>query len=90
MKLVLTDQRSPQLVLPFPLEEIGLTPREVGVLEWVTLGKSNKVIGLILGISPRTVAKHLERIYSKFGVKSRTDVTVQFFVMNQQRLPAQP
>jgi DNA-binding CsgD family transcriptional regulator len=36
------------------------------------MGKSNAEIGTILDISPRTVAKHLERIFQKLGVETRT------------------
>jgi DNA-binding CsgD family transcriptional regulator len=54
------------------LEGLGLTPREAEVLAWVAQGKSNGVIGTILGISPRTVQKHLERTFNKLGVESRT------------------
>ena len=50
----------------------GLTPRELEVLGWVTAGKTNAQIGAIVGASPRTIAKHLERVYEKLGVDSRT------------------
>lgn len=50
----------------------ALTDREREVLGWVSAGKSNAQIADILGASPRTVAKHLERIYEKLGVESRT------------------
>lgn len=49
----------------------GLTAREGEVLRWVAQGKTNPEIGTILGISPRTVQKHLERIYSRLGVENR-------------------
>ncbi|WP_213880209.1 response regulator [Pseudomonas sp. dw_358] len=49
-----------------------LTEREVEVLHWVTCGKTNKDIADILGLSPRTVNKHLEHIYIKLGVETRT------------------
>ena len=49
-----------------------LTAREVEVLEWVALGKTNRDIGEILGLSPRTVNKHLEHVYVKLGVETRT------------------
>lgn len=49
-----------------------LTQREAEVLHWVTLGKTNKDIGDILGTSPRTVNKHLEHIFEKLGVETRT------------------
>ena len=49
-----------------------LTPREREVLDWVTAGKTNADVALILGASRRTVEKHLERIYEKLGVETRT------------------
>ena len=49
-----------------------LTLREAEVLYWVTLGKTSKDIGEILGSSPRTVNKHLEHIFEKLGVETRT------------------
>jgi DNA-binding CsgD family transcriptional regulator len=49
-----------------------LTPREAEVLYWVVKGKTNKDIGDILGSSPMTVKKHLERIFVKLGVETRT------------------
>jgi DNA-binding CsgD family transcriptional regulator len=66
------------------LEEKGLTRREVEVLEWVARGKTHNEIGLILAISPRTASKHLEHIYTKLGVESRTAAVVQFLEMIQQ------
>lgn len=50
----------------------GLTPREAEVLAWVAAGKTNRDIASILAISPRTVTKHLERIFVKLGVETRT------------------
>ena len=49
-----------------------LTRREAEVLKWVRNGKTNKDIAAILGIQPRTVSKHLERIFKKLGVDNRT------------------
>lgn len=49
-----------------------LTPREAEVLSWLAKGKTNRDIGDILGMSPRTVNKHLEHIYEKLGVETRT------------------
>lgn len=49
----------------------GLTLREAEVLLWVSYGKPNRVISEILGISPRTVNKHLEQIFEKLGVETR-------------------
>lgn len=52
-----------------------LTEREVQVLRWVACGKTNRDIGDILGLSPRTVNKHLEHVYVKLGVETRTAAT---------------
>jgi len=49
-----------------------LTMREAEVLYWVVKGKTNRDIGDILGSSPATVKKHLERVYVKLGVETRT------------------
>ena len=51
---------------------LKLTAREAEVLYWVAKGKTNKDIGDILGSSPATAKKHLERIYVKLGVETRT------------------
>ncbi|MCP3403859.1 response regulator [Bradyrhizobium sp. CCGB20] len=52
--------------------ELGLTTREGEVLAWLSKGKTNRDIAQILGLSPRTVDKHLEQIYAKLGVENRT------------------
>src|SRR5690606_11115590 len=52
--------------------ELGLTGREGEVLSWLSKGKSNRDIAQILGLSPRTVDKHLEQIYAKIDVENRT------------------
>lgn len=53
------------------LEEAALTPRETEVLAWVARGKTNRDIAEILGMSHRTVNKHLEHIFEKLGVETR-------------------
>ncbi len=56
----------------FPaLRALGLTGSEAVVLGWAAKGKTNADIALILGISRRTVEKHLERIYEKLGVETK-------------------
>lgn len=60
-----------------PLEKLGLSPREAEILLWVSQGKSNFETGVILSISAGTVKKHLEHIYEKLGVESRSAATVQ-------------
>lgn len=54
------------------MQEFSLTSREAEVLWWVAQGKSNKELALILGISPRTVNKHLETVFEKMMVENRT------------------
>lgn len=50
----------------------NLTPREKEVLDWLVKGKTNRDIAEILGMSPRTVNKHLEHIFIKLGVETRS------------------
>jgi DNA-binding CsgD family transcriptional regulator len=50
---------------------LSLTVRESEVLVWISSGKSNRDISDILNISPRTVNKHLEQIFTKLGVENR-------------------
>jgi DNA-binding CsgD family transcriptional regulator len=50
----------------------GLTDREREVLDWVVEGKTNPEIAIILNISSRTVQKHLERVFQKLSVETRT------------------
>ncbi len=50
---------------------LSLTSRESEVLLWISRGKSNREIGEILSISPRTVNKHLEQVFVKLGVENR-------------------
>ena len=58
-------------------EHFSLTAREAEVLLWIAKGKSNRDIGEILGLSPRTVNKHLEQIYTKLGVENRASAAVR-------------
>ncbi|KTR06606.1 LuxR family transcriptional regulator [Aureimonas ureilytica] len=57
----------------------NLTAREADVLLWLTRGKSNRDIATILDLSPRTVNKHLEVVFTKLGVENRA--TASFLVM---------
>ncbi|WAN10428.1 response regulator [Stutzerimonas balearica] len=66
---LLRDDKQLQTLL---CERFQLTGREVEVLHWVACGKTNRDIGDILGLSPRTVNKHLEHVYVKLGVETRT------------------
>lgn len=53
-------------------QELGLTERESEVLYWIANGKTNREVAEILGVSPRTVNKHLELVFPKLGVENRT------------------
>ena len=53
------------------LLQAALTPRETEVLTWLARGKTNRDIAEILGMSHRTVNKHLEHIFEKLGVETR-------------------
>jgi DNA-binding CsgD family transcriptional regulator len=53
------------------LLQASLTPRETEVLTWLARGKTNRDIAEILGMSHRTVNKHLEHIFEKLGVETR-------------------
>ena len=56
---------------------LSLTSREAEVLLWISRGKSNRDIGEILAISPRTVNKHLEQVFAKLGVENRAAAAAQ-------------
>jgi DNA-binding CsgD family transcriptional regulator len=49
-----------------------LTPRENEILHWIGEGKRNNEIATILSLSPRTVGKHVEHVFEKLGVETRT------------------
>jgi DNA-binding response OmpR family regulator len=68
LRLVEGEFENDNLVLKRKLQ---LTQRESEVLMWIARGKSNRDIADILNLSPRTVNKHLEQIYSKLGVENR-------------------
>jgi len=52
-------------------EQFGHSRREAEVLSWIAQGKTNPEIAIILGISPRTVAHHVEHILARLGVEGR-------------------
>jgi DNA-binding CsgD family transcriptional regulator len=67
------DERADVLAL----RSLGLSLREAEVLTWVARGKTNVETATILGISPRTVQKHLEAVFRELGVETRTAATVR-------------
>lgn len=70
--MLLLEQRSANAAAPSRLANAALTPRETEVLSWLAKGKTNRDIGDILGMSHRTVNKHLEHIFEKLGVETRS------------------
>jgi DNA-binding response OmpR family regulator/DNA-binding CsgD family transcriptional regulator len=69
--MLLLEQRNANAAAPSRLANAALTPRETEVLSWLAKGKTNRDIGDILGMSHRTVNKHLEHIFEKLGVETR-------------------
>jgi len=57
----------------------GLTNRETEILGWVARGKTNQEIAAVLIVSPHTVRKHLEHVYEKLRVNSRTAAVARAF-----------
>jgi len=56
-----------------PSPVVSLSPREQECLQWVSRGKSSADIGVILTLSPRTVDSYLEKVCSKFRVRTRIE-----------------
>jgi len=69
--LLLEEQRAVRSV-ELLQKHLGLTPREAAVLFWVSQGKMNAGIGILLGSSTGTIEKHLEHILAKLKVETRT------------------
>lgn len=55
---------------------VALSDREMEVLRLVARQHSNKAIGKTLGISPKTVERHITHVYDKLGVISRAGATL--------------
>ncbi|WP_395054604.1 response regulator [Polaromonas sp.] len=70
--LIIMREESDDTVIQAMSLSFKLTAREAEVLYWVVKGKINRDIGDILGTSPMTVKKHLERVFAKLGVETRT------------------
>ena len=64
---------------------LPLSRRENEVLRWVAAGKTDRDIAQILTISPRTVHKHLQRVYAKLGVETRTAAVMRALAPRARR-----
>jgi DNA-binding response OmpR family regulator/DNA-binding CsgD family transcriptional regulator len=73
LMLALEEEHAPPG--PAALLTLGLTPRQAEVAYWVAHGKTNPEIAIILGASPRTIDKHMERILARLGVENRSALT---------------
>lgn len=73
LRLVDHERPSEESVLK---ESFSLTQRESEVLLWLARGKGNGEIAIILGISTRTINKHLEQVFRKLNVENRTSAAV--------------
>ena len=82
--VLLIQKHSQEWDLATLKSSFGLTPREAEILMWISRGKTNKEVGLILDTSPRTVNKHLEHIFEKLGVPTRTAAVTK--VMNNSNI----
>ena len=58
--------------------DLRLTAREREILTWVVRGKTNPEIAQLLWITPATVRKHLENVYDKLSVHTRTAAAMRF------------
>ena len=74
-----SDQRGVKAALGSP----ELTAREAEVLFWISQGKSNHDIGVILGAKTGTICKHVEHIFSKLNVENRTSAAVVALEMSR-------
>jgi DNA-binding CsgD family transcriptional regulator len=67
------SEMTPQLPGP-----ATITDREHEAWHWVAGGKTNGEIALILGCCEATVKKHLQRLYPKIGVDTRTAAAIAY------------
>lgn len=58
---------------PQAVAALGISPRELAVLEQIAAGLSNKEIADALGVSPNTIKTHVARLFEKLGAVRRTD-----------------
>lgn len=85
--LLVMQERSDGALIQTLVSSFRLTQREAEVLFWVAQGKISRDIGDILGASPATVKKHLERIHAKLGVETRTAAAALALARLRQQHP---
>jgi len=67
--------RTSELALGGELDRLGLTPRELDALRRIIAGRSNKEIGVDLGIAEKTAEVHVSNVFHKLGVSNRVEAT---------------
>jgi DNA-binding CsgD family transcriptional regulator len=75
------DRCGNALVLEETHGDLGLTARERQILAWVARGETNAEVAETLWIAPSTVRKHLENVYAKLGVRTRTAAVTRFLAV---------
>lgn len=75
LKIIVIEDEA-QHISPAELMSLGLSQRQAEVMAWILAGKSNSEISTILGLSIRTVEKHVEKIFQHFGVETRNAATL--------------
>jgi DNA-binding CsgD family transcriptional regulator len=75
---VTVERAGDSLLLEEATDVASLTAREREILTWVARGKTNPEIASILWVAPSTIRKHLENVYAKLGVSSRTAAVTRF------------
>lgn len=76
----------PRLAMePVPIGIPGVTAREGEIVGWVARGLTSKAIASELQISARTVQKHLERMFKKLGVRSRSALVARAYLSLARR-----
>ncbi|MFW6024298.1 MAG: response regulator transcription factor [Dichotomicrobium sp.] len=72
--------RLQEIIPPTPSRignQIVLTPREIAVLRWLSMGKQLREIAQLLGLGQETVRTHLKKAQTKLGVHNRTQAVAQ-------------
>ena len=85
--LILMREESQALIVASMQEKFSLTIKEAEVVYWMVHGKTNRQIGAILDCSHRTVDKHVEHVFEKLGVETRTAAIG--IVMKKVKFPSQ-
>jgi DNA-binding NarL/FixJ family response regulator len=73
IKLFAAPPRAPFDGNPAAIASLGISPRELTVLEALAAGQSNKEIARSLGVSPNTIKTHVARLFDKLGAQRRTE-----------------